>query len=404
MSNTCDIAIIGGGIVGLATAMALSSDRRLTLSVLEAEDGIARHQTGHNSGVIHSGLYYKPGSAKARNCAEGRERMYQFCQEHGIPHDRCGKVVVAANEEELPALVELERRGKANGLAGVVRLDRGGLREREPHVSGVGGLLVPETGIVDYKVVAQVYADKVRAAGGQIHLGARLLSCRRETGGLVLTTTAGEWRSGHLINCGGLQADRVARICGSDPGVQIIPFRGEYYELIPGRRFLVRNLIYPVPDPRLPFLGVHLTRMIGGGIEAGPNAVLAFRREGYRLRDVSLRDLYEMVSFGGFWRMARRFWRTGIEEMHRSLSKREFWKAAPASGPGTPLRRPGPRRRRCPRSGRATQWQSGGRLPVCAGRAHDSRPQRPLAGGHGFDQRRPDDRRPGAPNLRPTPE
>ncbi len=327
MANETDIAIIGGGIVGMATAMALSADPHLSLTVLEAEDGLARHQTGHNSGVIHSGLYYKPGSAKARNCAEGRELMYRFCRDEGIPHDRCGKVVVATHEGELPALTELERRGRANGLQGLVQLDRAALRDHEPHVAGIAGLLVPDTGIVDYKVVTQVYGNKVRAAGGQIHLNARLLSCRRQSDGLVLTTSAGEWRCGYLINCGGLQSDRVARLCGSEPGVQIVPFRGEYYELIPSRRSLVRNLIYPVPDPRLPFLGVHLTRMIGGGIEAGPNAVLAFRREGYRMRDVSFRDLFEMASFGGFWRMVRRFWRTGMGEMHRSLSKREFWKA-----------------------------------------------------------------------------
>ncbi len=322
-----DIAMIGGGILGMATAMALSADRRLRLVVLEAEDRLAAHQTGHNSGVIHSGLYYKPGSAKARNCAEGRELLYRFCQENGLAHERCGKLVVAVDESELPALAELERRGRANGLAGIRRLDAAGLGEVEPHVAGVGGLFVQETGIVDYKAVTNAYAAKVRAASGDVRLHARVVGCRHETGGLVLETTGGAVHCRHLINCGGLQADRVARLCGAEPGVQIIPFRGEYYELRPASRHLVRNLIYPVPDPRFPFLGVHLTRMIRGGIEAGPNAVLAFRREGYRLRDVSLGDLWEMAKFPGFWNMARRYWRSGVEELHRSFSQRLFWKA-----------------------------------------------------------------------------
>lgn len=327
MANPYDIAVIGGGIVGMATALALSADRRLRLVVLEAEDRLAAHQTGHNSGVIHSGLYYKPGSAKARNCVEGRELLYRFCQENDIAHERCGKLVVAVDDSELPALAELERRGRANGLAGLRRLDGAELRAHEPHVSGIAGLLVPETGIVDYKGVTNAYGMKVRAAGGDVRLHARVTACRRETGGLVLETTAGEVACRHLINCGGLQSDRVARLCGVEPGVQIIPFRGEYFELRPAARHLVRHLIYPVPDARFPFLGVHLTRMVHGGIEAGPNAVLAFRREGYRLRDVSWRDLWELARYAGFWHMARRFWRHGVEEMHRSLSRRLFWKA-----------------------------------------------------------------------------
>jgi (S)-2-hydroxyglutarate dehydrogenase len=327
MSSTFDVAIIGGGIVGMATAMALTSDRRLRLIVLEAEDRLAAHQTGHNSGVIHSGLYYKPGSAKARNCVEGRELLYRFCQENGIPHERCGKLVVAVDSSELPALAELERRGRANGLQGLRRLDAAGVREYEPHVRGIAGLHVPATGIVDYKAVTNAYAAKVREAGGDIRLHARVLGCKRETQAMILETTGGEVRCRQLINCGGLQADRVARMCGVDPGVQIIPFRGEFYELRPERRRLVRNLVYPVPDPRLPFLGVHLTRLIHGGIEAGPNAVLAFRREGYRLGDISWRDLGEMLRFSGFWKMARRFWRSGLEEMHRSFSRRLFWKS-----------------------------------------------------------------------------
>jgi L-2-hydroxyglutarate oxidase len=327
MSAEYDIAVIGGGIVGMATALALSADRRLKLTVLEAEGRLAAHQTGHNSGVIHSGLYYKPGSAKARLCAEGREQMYRFCRENGIAHDRCGKLVVATDAAELPALAELERRGKANGLQGIVRLDGAALRDHEPHVRGVAGLLVPETGIVDYKGVTRAFAARVESAGGAVRLDARVLACRPDASRLVLSTTAGEVFCRALINCGGLQADRVARLCGVEPGLQIVPFRGEYYELVPERCSLVRNLIYPVPDPRFPFLGVHFTRMIGGGVEAGPNAVLAFRREGYRLSDVSLRDLAEMARFGGFWRMALRFWRTGLSEFHRSLSQRLFWRS-----------------------------------------------------------------------------
>jgi L-2-hydroxyglutarate oxidase len=333
MAQTFDVAVVGGGIVGLATAMALTRRRGLSVVVVEAEDRVAAHQTGHNSGVIHSGLYYKPGSAKARNCAEGRELMYRFCQEHDIPHDRCGKLVVATKPTELPALAELERRGRANGLTGIRRLDAAGLKDYEPNVAGVAGLFVGETGIVDYKAVSAAYARIVQSAGGDLRLRWKLLTCKRDGGELVLGTSAGEVRARFLINCSGLQCDRVARLCGVNPGVKIIPFRGEYYELAPKAQHLVRNLIYPVPDPNLPFLGVHFTRMIGGGIEAGPNAVLAFRREGYRFTDASLRDLWEMARFGGFWKMARRFWKTGAAEVYRSLSKRAFWHSLQALVP-----------------------------------------------------------------------
>jgi L-2-hydroxyglutarate oxidase len=325
MVEVCDVAVVGGGIVGLATAMALTKQRDLSVVVLEAEDRIAAHQTGHNSGVIHSGLYYKPGSAKARNCAEGRDLMYRFCAEHGIRHERCGKLVVATEPRELPALDELERRGRANGLTGIRRLDADGLMDYEPNIAGIAGLFVAETGIIDYKQVSAAYAAIIQENGGDLRLRWRVVSCRRDNGELVLGTTGGDVRAKFLINCAGLQSDRVARVCGVEPGVEIIPFRGEYYELVPAARHLVRNLIYPVPDPNLPFLGVHFTRMIGGGIEAGPNAVLAFRREGYRFTDVSFRDLWEMARFRGFWKMARRFWRTGAEEVYRSLSQRAFW-------------------------------------------------------------------------------
>lgn len=322
---THDVAIIGGGIVGLATALALVGRGTRNVVVIEAEPHVAAHQTGHNSGVIHSGIYYKPGSAKARNCAAGREQLYRFCGEHGIPHDRCGKVIVAVHPRELPALDEIERRGLANGLTGLKRLTGDELREHEPHVAGVAGLHVRETGIVDYKAVAAKYADLIRIGSGEVRTGVRFAGLTRDGSDLVLHTTAGDVRAKQLVACAGLQADRVARLCGVDPGVTIVPFRGEYYELRPHARHLVRNLIYPVPDPRFPFLGVHFTRMIGGGIEAGPNAVLAFRREGYRFADVSVRDLTEMARHRGFWTMATTYWRTGLSEMKRSLSEYSFW-------------------------------------------------------------------------------
>jgi (S)-2-hydroxyglutarate dehydrogenase len=322
-----DVAVIGGGIVGLATAMTLTARYRLSLIVLEAEDHLAAHQTGHNSGVIHAGLYYKPGSLKAINCVEGREALFRFCQENGIAHDRCGKLVVALDAAQLPALDELERRGRANGLQGIRRLDAAGLRDQEPYVAGIAGLHVPETGIVDYVQVAQVYAQNVQQHGGEILLRARLRRCQRRTDELILETTRGPVHCQYLINCGGLQCDRVARICGVDPQLQVLPFRGEYYELKRSRWQLVRNLIYPVPDPRFPFLGVHFTRMIHGGIEAGPNAVLAFRREGYRFSSFELRDVMEMARFPGFWRMGAKYWKTGLGEMWRSLSKVAFWRA-----------------------------------------------------------------------------
>jgi L-2-hydroxyglutarate oxidase len=322
-----DIAIIGGGIVGLATALSLVERFRVSITILEAESQVAQHQTGHNSGVIHAGLYYKPGSAKALNCATGREAMYRFCAEHGIPHERTGKLVVAIDEREAAALDELQRRGAANGLDGIRRLTGAELREYEPHVAGVAGLYVPQTGIVDYEVVAKKYAELIERTGAQIRTNARLLAVQRRPGELALQTTQGDITCKHLINCGGLQSDRVARLCSLDPGVQVVPFRGEYYALVPEKRHLVKGLIYPVPDPRFPFLGVHFTRTVDGEIEAGPNAVLAFRREGYSRWDFSPRDMWELVRYLGFWRMAGKYWRTGLSEMHRSFSKRSFYHA-----------------------------------------------------------------------------
>jgi len=327
MNSVWDVAVIGGGIVGTATAMEIGARTTARVVVLEAEGSLAAHQTGHNSGVIHSGLYYKPGSLKARNCVEGREAMYRFCAEHGIPHERCGKLVVATEPGQVAALDELERRGRANGLQGLKRLRGEELKEYEPAVSGVAGLQVPDTGIVDYTAVTHAFARLVREAGGEIRTGARVLRVDRREGGVTLDTASGPVEARSLINCAGLQSDRVARLCGVEPGVKIVPFRGEYYELVPGRESLVRNLIYPVPDPRFPFLGVHFTRMIKGGVEAGPNAVLAFRREGYGRTSFSPRDTWELFGYAGFWRMAGRYWKMGLEEMYRSGSKRAFVRA-----------------------------------------------------------------------------
>jgi (S)-2-hydroxyglutarate dehydrogenase len=326
----CDVAVIGGGIVGLATAMALVDQTRASIVVLEAEDQLAAHQTGHNSGVIHSGLYYKPGSLKARNCVAGREALYRFCAGHGIAHERCGKVVVAVDERERPRLEELERRGRANGLQGLRRLGPQELREHEPHARGVAGLFVPDTGIVDYTAVTEAYAGRVRDAGGRIVTRARVTACRRDaspggaTADLVVETAQGVLRCGALVNCAGLHSDHVARLCGVEPGVRIVPFRGEYYDLVPQRQGLVRNLVYPVPDPAFPFLGVHFTRMVRGGVEAGPNAVLALRREGYGRADFSLRDTAELLAYAGFWRMGLRHWRMGLHESWRSTSTGAF--------------------------------------------------------------------------------
>lgn len=328
MTTSSDIIIIGGGIVGLATAHALLRRFDARVVVLEAEDGIARHQTGHNSGVIHSGLYYKPGSLKALNCTRGYGMLLEFCREHEVQHEICGKVVVATREEELPALQTLEERGQANGLNGVRRISAEEIREREPECAGIAGLFVPQTGIIDYKDVCAALARAIEQRGGSILTGHRARSIAVEDGSVRVSCANGNaLEARHLINCAGLQSDRIARMAGVDPGVKIIPFRGEYYELVPAKHHLVRDLIYPVPDPRFPFLGVHFTRMVKGGVEAGPNAVLAFRREGYTRTSFSLRDSAEMAGFGGFWKMAGKYWRTAAGEFHRSFSKPAFVKA-----------------------------------------------------------------------------
>jgi (S)-2-hydroxyglutarate dehydrogenase len=322
-----DVGIIGGGIVGLATAMALVKSRVISVVVLEAESKLAAHQTGNNSGVIHSGLYYKPGSLKAINCVAGREALYRFCQEHGIAHQACGKLVVASSEAELPVLAELKNKGIANGLKGLRRLRTEELKEFEPHAAGIAGLWVAETGIVDYGKVCEKYAEIIKAGGGDIRLNFRVTRMKKSGQELVLSSGSGEVCCRNLVNCAGLYSDRVARMCGVKPGLQIIPFRGEYYKLIPASRALVRNLIYPVPDPRFPFLGVHFTRMIDGGVEAGPNAVLAFKRQGYKKLSFSLRDATQFALYRGFWVMSLKFWKMGLGEFRRSFSKGAFVRA-----------------------------------------------------------------------------
>lgn len=322
-----DIAIIGGGIVGCATAMALSLQKNISLIILEAESKLAAHQTGNNSGVIHSGLYYSPGSMKAKNCVEGREFLYRFCEEHGIAHDRCGKVVVATDKDEIPRLNDLEKRGISNGLMGLRRLAKEEIKEYEPYVSGIDGLYVPDTGIVDFVHVTEKLAEVVQKNGGEVRLDTKVIMCNAESKRLILKTNDGEFKCKNLINCAGLYSDEVAKMCGVDPGLKIIPFRGEYYELVPEREHLVKNLIYPVPDPSFPFLGVHFTRMIRGGVEAGPNAVLAFKREGYKKTSISLKDSFETFTYRGFLKLIGPYWKTGFGEMYRSFSKRAFVKA-----------------------------------------------------------------------------
>ncbi len=327
MSNTYDVAIIGGGIIGTSTAINLQKKANYKIVILETEDHLAAHQTGNNSGVIHSGLYYKPGSLKAKNCTLGREMMYRFCEENEIKHDQCGKLVVATNENEIPALNELEKRGKENGLKKIKRLSKEELKGYEPHVNGIDGLFIGDTGIVDYKDVVEVYKKLILEKGGEIKTKSRFRNLERENGTLVLETESGEIRTKFLVNCGGLQSDRIAKLCGVEPGLQIIPFRGEYYKIKKEKEHLVKNLIYPVPDPKFPFLGVHFTRMIKGGIEAGPNAVLAFQREGYKHSDISFPDMIEMITYKGFWKMAAKHYRMGFHEFYRSFSKTAFVKA-----------------------------------------------------------------------------
>ena len=323
--STRRIIIIGGGIVGLATAYKLGrrqSDTRIT--VLEKEAAPGRHQSSHNSGVLHCGLYYKPGSARARLAVSGIREMTAFCREYNVPHDVCGKLVVAADESEVARLNDLHERGRQNGLEGLRFLKSDQMREIEPHVGGVAALHVPQEGIVDYPRVCAVLQGMVAAQGGTIVTGARVTALRPTAAGWVAVTAAGDFEADFLVNCAGLHCDRVSELAGERREVRIVPFRGEYYKIRPERQFLVRNLIYPVPDPQFPFLGVHFTRLIRGGIEAGPNAVLAFSREGYRKSDFNLRDLSDALGFCGLRRFLGRHKRMCWEEMKRSFSKRLF--------------------------------------------------------------------------------
>ena len=316
--------MIGGGIVGLATARSLADKGVGSLVVLEAENELALHQTGRNSGVIHSGLYYRPGSDKARFCSSGRDALYRFCDDNEIAYRRCGKLVVAVDDSELPALDRLAERADANGLEGVERLDAAGIRDKEPSAVGVGALWVPQTGIVDFSRVAARLAELIADKGGRILTSARVRKVSTEPSGIKIETDSKTVRCRLLINCAGLQADRVARLCGLKPEIRLVPFRGEYLELTASAADKVNGLIYPVPDPRLPFLGIHLTRTIDDRVLAGPNAVLAWKREGYRATDFSVRDTADTLLYPGFWRLATGFWRSGAGEMYRSWNRAAF--------------------------------------------------------------------------------
>ena len=323
--QTWDIAIIGGGIVGLATALELLNRRPdLRLVILEKEGQIGQHQTGHNSGVLHSGIYYAPGSLKARLCVSGKEMMIRFCEEHGIIYDMVGKVIVATDEEELPRLQNLYERGLANGVRGLEMIGPERLREIEPHCTGIKALYSPATGIVDYSMVARKYAELIEARGGEIRTYHEVTAIDRRGGVVQLTTPVGTVETRFVISCAGLHADRVAKLTGNASEPRIVPFRGDYYMLKPELGDWVNGNIYPVPDPRFPFLGVHFTRRINGDIWLGPNAVLAFAREGYRLTDVNVGELAEALSYSGFQKLATKFWKTGLDEMYRDISKRAF--------------------------------------------------------------------------------
>ncbi len=323
-----DILIIGGGIVGLATALKLKqANPHLTLILLEKESELAKHQTGNNSGVIHSGLYYKPGSLKAINCIKGYHLLLDFCKENEIPFELCGKVVVATSEVELPLLDNLFVRGQQNGLANLRKLSQGELKEIEPHVNGMKGIFVPQTGIVDYKLVALKYGELLVALGAEIKLNEKVVSITTINNQSTVVTEKSSYTAKLVINCAGLYSDKVTSMTREKVNYKIIPFRGEYFKLKKEKEYLVKNLIYPVPDPNFPFLGVHFTRMAKGGVEAGPNAVLAFRREGYKKSDINLAELAETLAWPGFQKVAAKYWKTGFGEMHRSFSKAAFTKA-----------------------------------------------------------------------------
>jgi (S)-2-hydroxyglutarate dehydrogenase len=322
-----DVAVIGGGIVGVATALAVTERfPGSSVVVIEKERELAFHQTGNNSGVLHSGIYYKPGSLKATYCRDGNAALVRFCDEHDIAYQICGKIIVATDPAELPRLDALAERATAHGLTWE-RLGPDGLKDHEPNVAGIGGLYLPSTGITDYRAIVRTYARLVEKRGGTIRLGTKVTGLRRDGDAHVIETTGGELRATALVNCAGLHSDRIAKLAGEDTDAKIVPFRGEYYELAPDARHLVKGLIYPVPDPDFPFLGVHFTKMIDGSVHAGPNAVLALKREGYRKRDINLRDTAETLVYPGFLRLARKHFGNGMQEMARSFSKRLFLKS-----------------------------------------------------------------------------
>ena len=323
-----DIIIIGGGIVGLATGLKiLKKNPDLNLTILEKEKELSAHQTGNNSGVIHSGIYYRPGSLKATNCRNGYRQLIDFCDEHSIAYELCGKVIVAASENQLNALDTLLERGKQNGLAGIHAINEEELKEIEPHVNGIKGIKVPQTGIVDYVEVSKKYGELIEQKGGEIRTNTKVTAIQTNSKESIVRTNNGDITGKLIVNCAGLFSDKIARMTGQDIDVKIIPFRGEYFKIKKEKQYLVKHLIYPVPDPAFPFLGVHFTRMINGGIEAGPNAVLAFAREGYKKLQISLPELVETLTWPGFQKVAAKYWSTGFGEMYRSFSKSAFTKA-----------------------------------------------------------------------------
>lgn len=323
-----NILIVGGGIVGLATALQLiKKNPTLKIALVEKEDRVAKHQTGNNSGVIHSGIYYKPGSLKALNCIRGYDLLLEFCREQNVPFELCGKIIVATDSNEIPLLENIYKRGVENGLKDLKKLSQGELKEYEPHVAGVEGVFVPQTGIVDYRLVAEAYQKQLEKNGVSIFLNTKVTNIVAKNGKQEVITPSQTFVTDLVISCAGLYSDKVAAMNVPNLNVKIVPFRGEYYKLRHDKEYLVKNLIYPVPDPNFPFLGVHFTRMARGGVEAGPNAVLAFKREGYKKSDINLGELMETLAWPGFRKVAAKYWRTGLGEMYRSFSKAAFTKA-----------------------------------------------------------------------------
>jgi (S)-2-hydroxyglutarate dehydrogenase len=323
-----DVIIVGGGAVGLATALQLKTqNQNLKVVVIEKEPVVANHQTGNNSNVIHSGIYYKPGSLKAKNCIHGYNLLIDFCRKFEVPFDLCGKVIVATEEKELPLLKTIFDRGQQNGLSNLKMLKAEELKAYEPHVAGIAGIHVPQTGIVDYRVVAEKYAEVLQRNGGELKLGEKVTDIRMESSGVTVVTQKSTYMGKLMVNCAGLYSDKIAKLTSPKVDVKIIPFRGEYYKLRKEKEYLVKTLIYPVPDPNFPFLGVHFTTMVGGGVECGPNAVLAFAREGYKKSDINLSELTETLAWPGFRKIVSKYWRTGLGEIHRSYSKAAFTKA-----------------------------------------------------------------------------